>query len=329
MTETSSMVMGKDTNSPNSTSCSNACKVEKGWQCPGGSHSAPSVCSLICGDGIIPGYRPNPTYCDDGNTKCNDGCSSTCQTEPGWSCGGGSFAGPDSCQEVCGDGIVLGHLPCDDGNLVDGDGCSCKCIVEKGYVCGGGCKTSPDICNDRCGDGLVYKRNSPDYCDDGNALTGDGCNAACKVEPGFQCNGGTTKGPDSCFEICGDGKHMGRLPCDDGNLVSGDGCDSNCNVEHKWSCGGGNSNHPDSCNDVCGDGYMVLRSLPNQCDDGNKRNGDGCDKYCQVEPGYTCGGGSATGPDTCLEICGDGWHLGQLPCDDGNIHDGDGCSCKC
>ena len=25
-----------------------------------------------------------------------------------------------------------------------------------------------------------------------------------------------------------------------------------------------------------------------QCDDGNKRNGDGCDNKCKMEPGYIC-----------------------------------------
>jgi len=36
----------------------------------------------VCGDGI-----PNPgETCDDGNTAPGDGCSATCQVEPGWEC---------------------------------------------------------------------------------------------------------------------------------------------------------------------------------------------------------------------------------------------------
>ena len=31
----------------------------------------------------------------------------------------------------------------------------------------------------------------------------------------------------------------------------------------------------------------------------------------------------------CIEICGDGRHMGILECDDGNLNDGDGCSSMC
>ncbi len=39
----------------------------------------------------------------------------------------------------------------------------------------------------------------------------------------------------------------------------------------------------------CGDGY---RTLPEECDDGNTRDGDGCDHNCKIEPGYYCKRGS-------------------------------------
>ena len=35
----------------------------------------------------------------------------------------------------------------------------------------------------RCGDGIVVN----EACDDGNNVDGDGCTAACKIEPGFMC----------------------------------------------------------------------------------------------------------------------------------------------
>ncbi len=74
---------------------------------------------------------------------------------------------------------------------------------------------------------------------------------------------------------------------------------------------------------------MVFGSFA--CDDGNLADGDGCDSYCRVEKGYTCGGGQCGGlpnnivPDTCQEICGDGIQLGHYGCDDGNLNNGDGC----
>ncbi len=48
------------------------------------------------------------------------------------------------------------------------------------------------------------------------------------------------------------------------------------------------------------------------------------------ECGYTCQGGGASQPDTCMPICGDGRLVpGKETCDDGNIRDDDGCSSKC
>lgn len=41
---------------------------------------------------------------------------------------------------------------------------------------------------------------------------------------------------------------------------------------------------------TCGDGTINTASPYNeQCDDGNRGNGDGCDIDCQVESLYTCG----------------------------------------
>lgn len=49
---------------------------------------------------------PSATYCDDGNTNSNDGCTSTCAIEAGWSCTVGSLTTASTCSEVCGDGII-------------------------------------------------------------------------------------------------------------------------------------------------------------------------------------------------------------------------------
>lgn len=66
------------------------------------------------------------------------------------------------------------------------------------------------------------------------------------------------------------------------------------------------------------------------CDDGNvNSNGDGCTILCNVEKGWICTGGTATQPDTCTEICGDGNDYFSYPCDDGNLVDGDGCDSNC
>jgi fibro-slime domain-containing protein len=80
-------------------------------------------CSSVCGDGHVTGSEA----CDDGNQLPFDGCSPTCQLEPGCTDGG--------CTGTCGDGIVVAGEDCDDGNTKDGDGCSSHCTVESGYSC--------------------------------------------------------------------------------------------------------------------------------------------------------------------------------------------------
>ena len=79
-------------------------------------------CTSVCGDAQVTGAET----CDDGNNLPFDGCSATCQIEPGCDSGG--------CMSTCGDGIVAGE-DCDDGNTRDGDGCSSECKVEDGYSC--------------------------------------------------------------------------------------------------------------------------------------------------------------------------------------------------
>ena len=65
--------------------------------------------------------------------------------------------------------------------------------------------------NAECGNGVVERG---EQCDDGNTTAGDGCDAACRVEP-----------------ICGDGVIDAGEECDDGNNDNGDGCDAVCRVE--------------------------------------------------------------------------------------------------
>lgn len=46
--------------------------------------------------------------------------------------------------------------------------------------------------------------------------------------------------------------------------------------------------------ETCGDGYL---DATEECDDGNTINGDGCDRKCKVETGYTC---SNSSPSICF-----------------------------
>jgi len=100
---------------------------------------------------------------------------------------------------------------------------------------------------------------------------------------------------------------------------------------------------------VCGDRAITA---PEECDDGNTTNGDGCDAMCRIETSATCGDsnvdrtsgeqcddGNTTSGDGCdarcqveaPAMCGDGsWDLAAgEECDDGNVLPGDGCSPAC
>ena len=79
--------------------------------------------------------------CEDGNTTSGDGCSATCQLEPGWTC---PLAGAGCSATACGDGLVAGAEACDDDNTTPGDGCSATCQLEAGHHCpvpGAACAT--------------------------------------------------------------------------------------------------------------------------------------------------------------------------------------------
>lgn len=49
------------------------------------------------------------------------------------------------------------------------------------------------------------------------------------------------------------------------------------------------------CSETCGDGKKYTR----ECDDGNKRDGDGCSSSCTIEAGWACKGGSPNSADNC------------------------------
>lgn len=162
-----------------------------------------------------------------------------------------------------------------------------------------------------CGDNEV----SPgEQCDDGNAISGDGCAATCQVE---------------LLPDCGDGRLGTGEECDDGNLRDGDQCSRLCRHESGF----------------CGNGRLET-ALNEQCDDGNDVAGDGC-SHCAfdapsdcgdgvVQEGELCdmGGRNSMNPSMCrpnciMPRCGDRVLDFNEECDDGNNLSGDACSATC
>ena len=181
--------------------------------------------------------------------------------------------------------------------------------VDSGPTC---IKTAAGSC---CGNGNL---DDGEECDDGNATSGDGCSAACRVESDSIC----LKPGERCQStvVCGDGRISGNEACDDRNTVDGDGCSADCStVEVGWVCAAAGLR----CQPKCGDSLLVGAE---ECDDGNTTAGDGCSAGCKLESGYAC----PVAGDAChLTVCGDGTREGDESCDDGNLIPGDGCSPDC
>lgn len=151
--------------------------------------------SVVCGDGLVSGVES----CDDGNTLDWDGCSATCNREPGYACstpnigatsGGDAVgqtaeSGPSVCLlTVCGNGVSEGDEGCDDSNQIAGDGCGPTCQIEPSFTRTLVGDFYEPVAQLTCGDGLI---TTGEQCDDGNPFDNDGCSGSCEVEDGFSC----------------------------------------------------------------------------------------------------------------------------------------------
>jgi cysteine-rich repeat protein len=314
--------------------------IDTGEECDDSNSIKYDGCSDLCqkefcGDGMIqPGIGEE---CDDGNTESNDGCSSLCQ------------------QEQCGNSIVETDIgeECDDGNRINSDGCNSFCRREM------------------CGDGIVQK-NLGEQCDPGSSCRHDvsiSCHSnsdcrLCMVIPdtdfkrcggdpaGILCNTDDECAPSSyvceisprppcksCLSVPGStetrcGGDANALPCTDHSE-----CSENPYCENSLFCN-------NMCLfTYCGDS-VVTQERGEECDDGNRKPGDGCSSVClrefcgdgkiQAMRGEVCDDGNVIGDDGCssicsFEYCGD--TLMQLgigeECDDGNLLPMDGCSPNC
>jgi large repetitive protein len=203
--------------------------------------SPPCVDRRVCGNAIL----TLDEECDDGNITSGDGCSESCQIEPGWRC----RVPGRGCVPICGDGQMVGWETCDDGNTVDGDGCAHNCLVEPCWDCSNGACTY-ESCGDggqdtdeaglfRCGDGIL----SPgEGCDDGDQNSDEqygGCTTQCMFGP--YCDDGLVNGPEECDLGKRNGLDLGK-----------DGCTVGC----------ANPSY-------CGDG-KVDTNIGEQCDLGDK-----------------------------------------------------------
>eukprot|EP00347_Sterkiella_histriomuscorum_P016586 403352623 len=114
------------------------------------------------------------------------------------------------------------------------------------------CSGTPTNCVS-CEKSYEYRNNTCQYCDDFDA------GLSFPYEP---FSGGKLGGV--CYEICGDGKLLGKDQCDDGNQVNGDGCSSECKIEKGYSCKEGNENTPSLCFENSGAIFSITQIFYNR-----------------------------------------------------------------
>ena len=309
--------------------------IQSGEECDRGENNLKTaesdeydVCSLICkhlnycGDG----KQTTPEDCDDGNLNDNDGCSSKCMIEPGFSCV--TTLGKTTCTPIdCGNGKRQADKSelCDDGNRNAGDGCSPSCLLETAWKCTDD-DTGKSVCIKTCGNGAI-DTDTGEKCDDDNDVDGDGCSSMCQVEQGYYCetiqiedDNDNVKQISKCYaKACGDGIVAGNEECDDRNTENGDGCNKYCKREKDYYC-------PEAgkpcLHDDCGDGKVTGDET---CDEGGDEanHTDGCSEDCKIQMGWEC----LTPGAKCTEtaVCGDGKLQGAEECDEGTNTSNGGC----
>jgi len=254
--------------------CGNG-RLEVGEECDDDNLIDGDGCDALCMDEVPGALCGNGIHelgegCDDGNNESGDGCDADCKREDG-----------------CGDGVIQPPELCDDGNTVNGDGCSDACRVE--FVCGNNycesenyetCLLCPSDCCPDCGNGVL---DPGEECDDGNNVSGDGCNKGCGDEDGVA--------------VCGNGIWEAGEECDDGNTTIHDGCSDNCEIEYECGDQVCETNMGENCQRCqqdccpnCGNGVY---------EPGNGEECDLLDLGGQTCTTFGCQGGSLVCTDWC------------------------------
>jgi cysteine-rich repeat protein len=192
------------------------------------------------------------------------GCTSSLECAEGSQCINGG------CIRLCGNKRIDAGEACDGG-----PGCSADCRLEESQQC------DQDT---QCQDNLCLKKTCVP------CTNGDQCQSG-------QCNAG------SCISLCGNGTVDNGEMCDPGLSGLSDTCTSDCLLPVGASCKesagcqtglckgstcaictsnaecGSGACAAGACVDTCGDGQVDAGT--EECDDGNRIEGDGCSRFCR------------------------------------------------
>jgi len=248
------------------------------------------VCgSSMCGNGITePGED-----CDFGagmntvGSGCEPTCKFSCTTNPN-SC---DDMNPCNGTETCNSVMVSGHM---------GQKCAAGTPLMNGATCGTNKTCQNGFCvGALCGNGTI---DNGEQCDLGNLNgTHAGCSASCQFDCNVatDCSSEATCNGTTCVmatvnnqsvKKCQMGTNATKCTACTGGLCNGSGictastCGDGCvDTGRGETCDPPNGTTCDSmCHKlaVCGNGTIEGAE---QCDDGNLRNLDGCDKSCKYE----------------------------------------------
>ncbi|MBX3275545.1 MAG: DUF4215 domain-containing protein [Sandaracinaceae bacterium] len=263
----------------------------------------------------------------DVNSTCNNLPGSfECRCNTGWR-GDGlvACADVDECAEGshdCDPNATCGNTPgswtcaCDAG--WDGDGRTCVDIDEcLDMAFSSRCSTVAACVNEpgswRCacnagyrGDGFTCE--DVDECAEGTATCDP--NATCENTIGAYrctCDMYWRGSGFDCVDVdeCAERTHV---------CAASELCQNQVGAPATCTCAPGYTRGDDGvCFTACGDAMVGRGEL---CDDGNRDAGDGCDAFCQIEPGWACVERTGT-VSTCYRTCGDGFIDPSEACDDG------------
>ena len=331
-----------------STSTSTSSSTSTSTSASSSASSASSSSGMpVCGDGMIEGSE----QCDLGmlngtGVGCNSSCAFDCMT--GTDCN--KMNNPCNGTATCVANTVMGQMVM---------ACMPGTPLANGAMCGTNMFCVNMNCvAPACGDGVV---ESPEECDDGNTVNGDGCDNNCKfscvsTDPTRDCastSACVTMGTcDNTTHVCAPGS----------NVADGTGCGTgqicimgNCTAA---TCGDGFTTPPEQCdfgtgNNVAGSGCQPnctfsCTTNPNSCDDGNPCNGtetcnmvtgpnntpgQKCAAGTPLPDGTSCGGGKVCKSGVCstpAAVCGNGIVEAGEQCDLGAMNGtGVGCSATC
>ncbi|MFH0970474.1 MAG: DUF4215 domain-containing protein [Candidatus Diapherotrites archaeon] len=263
---------------------------------------------IVCGNSIV----ESGETCDDGGTTSNDGCSSTCQTETGWTCSGT----PSSCTPICGDTLIKGSEACDGANLN-----SATCVTQ-GFsggtlTCNGTCTGFVTSSCYTCGNVTIELGET---CD-GTSLNGQTCSSQ-----GY--TGGTLTCAANCLSFntsactsatCGNNIIEGSETCD-GTSLNSQTCFSQGYLSGTLACAANCSSFDTSAcvAMVCGNNIIEGSEV---CD-GTALNSETCTSLGFDSGSLACESDcSAYQTSSCVtsEICGNSTIAGPEVCDGSNL----------